>query len=66
MRKLTDIERKRRIKTEWQKRMIARNRKTLVVCQECHNSIHYGKYDGKKLSALTTRHVVARSSQVLI
>jgi group II intron reverse transcriptase/maturase len=51
IRKLADIEQRGRTKPEWQKRMIARKRKTLIVCQECHRNIHYGKYDGRKLSA---------------
>lgn len=51
IRKLTDLKQKDVIRPEWQKRMIARQRKTLVVCQECHNSIHAGNYSGKKLSA---------------
>ncbi len=51
IKKLADLKRKSSTKLEWQNRMIARNRKTLIVCQKCHNSIHHGKYDGKKLSA---------------
>lgn len=30
--------------------MAKRRRKTLIVCQKCHNDIHYGKYDGEKIS----------------
>lgn len=48
---LADLKRKGATKSEWQKRMVARNRKTLIVCQACHNKIHYGKYDGNKLTA---------------
>jgi len=51
IRKLADIEKKGKTKSEWQKRMIARKRKTLVVCYDCHRKIHYGKYDGRKLRA---------------
>ncbi|BCD55438.1 maturase (plasmid) [Alistipes indistinctus] len=29
-------------KANWEKFMIARRRKTLAVCNDCHNSIHYG------------------------
>jgi hypothetical protein len=29
-------------KANWEKFMIARRRKTLAVCENCHNSIHYG------------------------
>ena len=28
-------------KTEWEKLMIARKRKTLIVCRNCHKKIHY-------------------------
>jgi group II intron reverse transcriptase/maturase len=51
IKKLATLKRKGPAKLKWQRRMIARNRKTLIVCQKCHNSIHHGKYDGKKLSA---------------
>jgi len=51
IKKLSSLNRKESTKAEWQKRMLARNRKTLVVCQKCHGNIHYGKYDGKKLAA---------------
>lgn len=50
IRKLADIKRKDATKAEWQKKIIARQRKTLVVCQECHGNIHHGKYDRRKLS----------------
>ena len=33
----------------WVKFMIARNRKTVVVCHQCHVDIHTGRYDGKKV-----------------
>jgi group II intron reverse transcriptase/maturase len=36
-------------KPEWVKWMIARNRKTIVVCTECHKKITVGKYDDKKV-----------------
>jgi len=40
----------KREKSAWEKDMIARNRKTLVVCLKCHRStIHPGKYDGASL-----------------
>ncbi|MBW8309396.1 MAG: group II intron reverse transcriptase/maturase [Candidatus Paracaedibacteraceae bacterium] len=53
IRKLADLKQQGRttVRSEWQKRMSARQRKTLIICQKCHNNIHYGKYDGKKLSA---------------
>jgi group II intron reverse transcriptase/maturase len=44
IRKLADLNKPgRREKPEWVKRMAARRRKTLVVCNECHNQIHAGK-----------------------
>jgi hypothetical protein len=51
IKKLSTLVRKGTTKTAWQKQTMARNRKTLIVCQECHGNIHYGRYDGKKLSA---------------
>ena len=36
--------------SEWKKEMIRKNRKTLVLCRNCHKSIHTGKYDGRKLT----------------
>jgi hypothetical protein len=35
---------------QWVQTMAARRRKTLVVCQDCHNAIQYGRYDGAKFS----------------
>lgn len=47
IRKLADINRPgRRPKAAWEKIMSARKRKTLVVCQKCHEDITYGRYDG--------------------
>ncbi|HEY7415419.1 MAG TPA: hypothetical protein VH593_09520 [Ktedonobacteraceae bacterium] len=44
IRKLADLRREgRREKAVWEKIMIARRRKTLVVCHECHVAIHAGK-----------------------
>jgi len=37
-------------RAKWEQRMAARRRKTLVVCQSCHNTIHAGTYDGSSLS----------------
>lgn len=34
----------------WERRMVARQRKTLVVCQRCHNDVHAGRYDGPAIS----------------
>lgn len=41
VRKLKDL----KGKEQWEKHMIARNRKTLAVCFNCHRKIHYGKMD---------------------
>jgi hypothetical protein len=47
VRKLADINRPgRRPKATWEKVMSARRRKTLVVCQRCHDDITFGRYDG--------------------
>lgn len=32
-------------KKEWEKRMIARNRKMLILCSICHHKLHAGKLD---------------------
>ncbi len=51
IRKLADLERKGRTdKRKWVQIMAARRRKTLVVCQNCHHDVHYGRYDGPALS----------------
>jgi len=43
VRKLADLQQKGATKLpQWKKRMIARRRKTLVVCHECHKKIQYG------------------------
>ena len=41
VRKLKDLKGKQ----DWEKHMIARRRKTLAVCFNCHRKIHYGKMD---------------------
>ena len=44
IRKLADLNVKgRKEKSVWAQIMATRNRKTLVVCQKCHNKIHNGK-----------------------
>jgi hypothetical protein len=44
IRKLADIKRKgQNEKPQWVKNMIARRRKTLIVCKECHTNIHAGR-----------------------
>jgi group II intron reverse transcriptase/maturase len=53
IKKISDLKRRYEGKKdipEWKKQMIAINRNTLVVCRDCHNLIHYGKYDGRKLT----------------
>ena len=41
VRKLKDLQGKK----YWESLMIARQRKTIAVCHECHRKIHYGKLD---------------------
>ena len=44
IRKLADLKKKgKKEKPLWVQMMAARHRKTLVVCRECHVSIHQGK-----------------------
>ena len=51
IRKLADLEHGGRPdKPPWVRVMAARRRKALVVCQNCHQDIHYGRYDGPALS----------------
>jgi group II intron reverse transcriptase/maturase len=48
IRKLSDLTRNgRRAKEPWEAVMIARKRKTLVVCLPCHEKIDHGNYDGR-------------------
>ena len=45
IRKLKDLKNRwkgRKEKPEWVKRMVALQRKTLVVCEQCHQDIHHG------------------------
>jgi hypothetical protein len=50
IRKLADINKPgRRPKQEWERRMSAMKRKTLVVCLACHTAIHAGSWDGSAL-----------------
>jgi group II intron reverse transcriptase/maturase len=56
IRKLSDIDKRgRRPKTEWEQVMIARRRKTLVLCQKCHAAVDHGKHDGSSLTTLESR-----------
>jgi len=44
IKKLKDLMRKKR-KSYFEEMMIARNRKTLVLCPECHKKLHAGKLE---------------------
>ena len=57
VRKLADVDKPgRRSKPAWAKVMIARRRKTLVLCRACHHDIHNGKYNGPSITkALESR-----------
>ena len=51
--KLADLKhksRKSQNKPEWIKFMLARNRKSVVVCRTCHQAIHHAEYDGRKVN----------------
>jgi hypothetical protein len=37
-------------KPKWVQHMIARQRKTIVVCHNCHQQITHGRYDGQRLN----------------
>ncbi len=53
IRKLKDLKKRwkgRKKKPAWVRRMIALNRKSLFVCKTCHQNIHNGTYDGRKLT----------------
>lgn len=57
VRKLADIKKKyigRKSSPDWAKFMLARNRKTVVVCHKCHVEIHAGRYDGIKVKSRLT------------
>ncbi len=41
VRKLKDLKGKAR----WEKAMIARRRKTMILCHDCHVDLHYGRLD---------------------
>jgi len=52
IRRLKDLNSEgRQSQPEWVQAMAKRKRKTLVVCATCHDLIHAGKYDGRRLSA---------------
>ncbi|MEO1352589.1 MAG: reverse transcriptase domain-containing protein [Cyanobacteria bacterium J06635_15] len=51
IRKLADLKCSgQKPKPNWVKAMAARKRKTLVVCQTCHQAIHAGRYDKAPIS----------------
>lgn len=43
VRKLSDVEGPKNGRTDWKRYMASRRRKTLVLCQKCHDLIHAGK-----------------------
>jgi len=47
IKKLASLKQESRAMPDWKRWMLSKQRKTLVVCQACHNDIHYGRYDGK-------------------
>ncbi len=50
VRKLADLAIERHIQPPpWKRRMVARQRKSLVVCRNCHEHLQYGRYDGASL-----------------
>jgi len=50
IRKLADVQKAGRAPQPlWKERMAARRRKTLVVCSTCHDDIHAGRWDGKRI-----------------
>src|SRR5439155_15095732 len=55
LRKLADLSRPgQRTKPRWVRRLAARQRKTLVVCQPCHEAIHRERPSRRKLTAELT------------
>lgn len=50
VRKLKDLKEKKHL-SYWEKVMIARERKTLVLCQECHDLLHAGKLPDRRNQA---------------
>lgn len=51
IRKLSDLTHNGQTnKPEWVRRMAARRRKSMMVCQSCHIAIHNGQYDGPTIS----------------
>jgi len=48
--KLADLEKGKKDRPRWVKVMIARRRKTLVICRRCHRAIHTGQLTQQKTS----------------
>jgi hypothetical protein len=49
IRKLADLDKPgQRPKPAWARAMSAMRRKTLAVCEGCHDDIHNGRYDGQR------------------
>jgi group II intron reverse transcriptase/maturase len=56
IRKLSDIDRPgRRPKADGERIMIARKRKTLVLCHSCHLKVDNGRHDGPSIKTLESR-----------
>lgn len=51
IRKLADLKKHGRTLPMWAQTMVARQRKTLVVCHECHQAIHAGKPTRRKMGS---------------
>jgi hypothetical protein len=53
VRKLKDLRRPgRKARPYWVQVMIARRRKTLVLCERCHDDLHAGRLDGRPRGVL--------------
>lgn len=53
VKKLKDLKERWRGKPEkpaWVRKMIEKRRKSLFICEECHQKIHAGTYDGRKIT----------------
>jgi group II intron reverse transcriptase/maturase len=56
IRKLADLASQDQSKPpSWKRRMMARQRKSLVVCRSCHEQIQYGRYDGPRFRSTSYR-----------
>ncbi len=61
IRKIAEIKQRYRGKNlppKWALWMMMHNRKTIVVCKECHHSIHTGRYDGTALNGLLESRMI--------